>query len=245
MQLSSAESCSIRCCEYHYHPVGGGLPDVRHYDMDSLITIDIMLDQPNVHFQGGHFQTLEQNVNKSDNEKNDKNDKNDKNEKDDKGDKVDNGKIEDTSENIKQHIFEQGDALVFVSHKYHCVSPVLSGLRRVLVTELWGRSSRCCAHRCESLKTRCPQESPSTNTNEEDTTTNEKQTLYLPFRLASCGTWKNQNHGNGRMCQRLLWQSNEADGDDVENDPMQGIELLLPEAEAWNVFGSDSDSDDD
>ena len=47
------------------------------------------------------------------------------------------------------------------------------------------------------------------------------------------------------MCQRLLWQSNEADGDDGENDPMQGIELLLPEAEAWNVFGSDSDSDDD
>ena len=40
------------------------------------------------------------------------------------------------------------------------------------------------------------------------------------------------------MCQKLLWQSNEADGDDVENDPTQGIELMLPEAEAWNAFGS-------
>ena len=89
MQLSSAESCSIRCCEYHYHPVGGGLPDVRHYDMDSLVTIDIMLDQPNVDFQGGHFQTLEQNVNKSDNEKNDINNKDDKNDKNNKVDKND------------------------------------------------------------------------------------------------------------------------------------------------------------
>ena len=31
--------------------------------------------------------------------------------------------------------FEQGDALLFVSHKYHCVSPVTKGLRQVLVSE--------------------------------------------------------------------------------------------------------------
>lgn len=33
--------------------------------------------------------------------------------------------------------FEQGDALVFASHKYHCVSALTSGKRSVLVTELW------------------------------------------------------------------------------------------------------------
>eukprot|EP01045_Picozoa_sp_COSAG04_P005220 COSAG04_NODE_238_length_19079_cov_9.187039_9_plen_449_part_00 len=35
------------------------------------------------------------------------------------------------------HRFEIGDALVFVSHKYHCVAPLTAGRRRVLVTELY------------------------------------------------------------------------------------------------------------
>eukprot|EP00122_Pirum_gemmata_P020077 Pgem_evm1s18782 len=38
---------------------GGHLPDPRHYDLDSLITIDMMLTQPNVDYQGGHLQTEE------------------------------------------------------------------------------------------------------------------------------------------------------------------------------------------
>lgn len=38
---------------------------------------------------------------------------------------------------LKPHQFELGDALVFVSHKYHCVAPVTAGRRRVLVTELF------------------------------------------------------------------------------------------------------------
>jgi hypothetical protein len=33
--------------------------------------------------------------------------------------------------------FQQGDALVFVSEKYHSVQVVESGTRRTLVTELW------------------------------------------------------------------------------------------------------------
>mmetsp|Transcript_111813 Transcript_111813/g.216661 ORF Transcript_111813/g.216661 Transcript_111813/m.216661 type:complete len:289 (-) Transcript_111813:358-1224(-) len=41
-----------------------------------------------------------------------------------------------------------GDALVFVSHKYHCVQKVLAGERRVLVLEFW-RGPECrCPHRC-------------------------------------------------------------------------------------------------
>lgn len=48
------------------------------------------------------------------------------------------------------HTFEQGDALVFVSHKAHSVLPVTGGERRVLVMELWEGEERTCGHRCES-----------------------------------------------------------------------------------------------
>lgn len=45
--------------------------------------------------------------------------------------------------------FGLGDALVFVSHKYHNVLPILEGKRCVLVCELWDGPERYCAHRCE------------------------------------------------------------------------------------------------
>jgi len=35
------------------------------------------------------------------------------------------------------HTMQQGDTICFISHKYHNVSPVLSGIRRSLVMELW------------------------------------------------------------------------------------------------------------
>jgi len=38
---------------------------------------------------------------------------------------------------LRSHEWEQGDALVFLSHKYHCVSELTSGTRNVLVCELW------------------------------------------------------------------------------------------------------------
>jgi len=47
-----------------------------------------------------------------------------------------------------QHTFERGDALIFQSHKYHCVSPVTSGRRNVLVAELWEGLPRPCPQRC-------------------------------------------------------------------------------------------------
>lgn len=46
--------------------------------------------------------------------------------------------------------FEQGDALVFVSHKRHCVQAVQSGRRCVLVAEFWNGSIRHCPCRCET-----------------------------------------------------------------------------------------------
>lgn len=49
---------------------------------------------------------------------------------------------------LRPHAFGQGDALVFVSHKPHCVAPVEWGRRNVLVVELWQGDERPCAHRC-------------------------------------------------------------------------------------------------
>ena len=43
---------------------------------------------------------------------------------------------------LLQHPFEKGDLLLFLSHKYHCVSPVERGTRNVLVAELWEGSER-------------------------------------------------------------------------------------------------------
>ena len=50
---------------------------------------------------------------------------------------------------MKHYPFEKGDALVFVSHKFHCVSELTRGRRNVLVMELWEGVERECAHRCE------------------------------------------------------------------------------------------------
>ena len=38
---------------------------------------------------------------------------------------------------LLSHEWEQGDALIFLSHKYHCVSELRAGTRHVLVSELW------------------------------------------------------------------------------------------------------------
>ena len=46
--------------------------------------------------------------------------------------------------------FERGDALLFVSHKPHCVAPVTAGLRKVLVMELWEGEERNCPARCNT-----------------------------------------------------------------------------------------------
>ncbi|KAJ1449833.1 hypothetical protein M885DRAFT_583265 [Pelagophyceae sp. CCMP2097] len=49
----------------------------------------------------------------------------------------------------------QGDAFVFLSHKYHCVQAVTAGERRVLVMELWDGVERTCGHRCERHQGPC------------------------------------------------------------------------------------------
>mmetsp|Transcript_8087 Transcript_8087/g.21152 ORF Transcript_8087/g.21152 Transcript_8087/m.21152 type:complete len:297 (-) Transcript_8087:444-1334(-) len=49
---------------------------------------------------------------------------------------------------LQPQTFEAGDLLIFNSHQYHCVQPVTSGLRRVLVSEIWEGLERRCVRRC-------------------------------------------------------------------------------------------------
>lgn len=103
----------IRVVELHTVGPHGSLPDPKHCDLGSLVTIDVMLADPVAgDFQGGRFCTLESD-----------------------------GKL-------LERVFERGDVTVFPSHKYHCIAPVKSGQRRVMVIELWRGEARTCAHRC-------------------------------------------------------------------------------------------------
>ena len=47
----------IRVAEYHRYAPGGALPDPMHYDLDSLVTIDCMLSDPEVDFEGAPLAT--------------------------------------------------------------------------------------------------------------------------------------------------------------------------------------------
>lgn len=57
---------------------------------------------------------------------------------------------------MRQHEFKRGDAIVFPSHKYHCVQPVEEGMRQVMILEVWVGEERRCNHRCEQHFGRCP-----------------------------------------------------------------------------------------
>jgi hypothetical protein len=57
--IAENEPLNARVVEYHTMSKKGALPDVHHYDLDSLITIDVMLASPGEDFEGGDLQTLE------------------------------------------------------------------------------------------------------------------------------------------------------------------------------------------
>ena len=53
---------------------------------------------------------------------------------------------------LLSHEWEQGDALVFLSHKYHCVSTLTRGTRQVMVCELWQGTENWAPTRDESAR---------------------------------------------------------------------------------------------
>ncbi len=203
--MSPSTACNLRVAEYHTQVAPSpGLPDPHHYDMDSMITIDIMLAEPGVDFEGGQFSTLES---------------------------------DGTS---KEHFWGKGDAMVFVSHKYHSVSPVTKGVRKVLVLEFWSGRDRQCPHRCESLSSYCKLDKSSyieedgdgavTRPAGESMTVEgegergeEKQVIDLPMRLGSSIL-------EDTVVTRVLWQSVSAGGECGE------VKLLSRDDEAWDLF---------
>jgi len=48
------------------------------------------------------------------------------------------------------HSFKRGDALFFLSHKYHGVSSLTSGRRQIIVAEIWEGLPRRCPQRCDN-----------------------------------------------------------------------------------------------
>lgn len=109
----------VRTMELHEVMPGGALPQRNHYDSGSCVTLDVMLARPGLDFTGGAVE-------------------------------FPNPGIDDATapRPVQSLPFEQGDALVFPSHKFHCVNPVASGERRVLVVEFWCGDERSCPHRC-------------------------------------------------------------------------------------------------
>jgi hypothetical protein len=216
----------VRVVEYHRQVAPGpGLPDPKHYDMDSCITVDIVLSAPPFmssgdngdngesgeicerEFEGGAFCTLE------------------------------------ASGSVANHstAFQRpGDAVMFVSHKFHCVQKVTKGTRRVLVLEFWRGPTRTCDHRCESLSVICRRERGSKGEEKDSSSRTPRGTSketaerpsWLPFRLGAV-------EGG-----RLLWQTNM-----VEEDPLPHLpakkDLLNMNDQTWDLFGDDSSSSDE
>jgi hypothetical protein len=106
---------AIRCVEFHNILPGGSLADPKHIDTGSLLTLDVMLSEEGVDFEGAEFQTLE------------------------------------SDGSFATHAFGgAGDAVLFMSHKYHCVRPLRKGLRNVLIIEFWEGEEKQCGHRCNT-----------------------------------------------------------------------------------------------
>eukprot|EP00401_Gymnodinium_catenatum_P008942 CAMPEP_0117588838 /NCGR_PEP_ID=MMETSP0784-20121206/70073_1 /TAXON_ID=39447 /ORGANISM="" /LENGTH=289 /DNA_ID=CAMNT_0005390241 /DNA_START=9 /DNA_END=875 /DNA_ORIENTATION=- len=104
-----------RTIELHEVTPGGALPQQDHHDAGSCVTVDIMLGKPGEDFTGGAVQFPAPSM-------------------------ADQEAAPDRLSHSAR--FEKGDALIFPSHKFHCVRPVESGLRRVCVLELWCGAER-------------------------------------------------------------------------------------------------------
>jgi hypothetical protein len=100
--LDGGAETNVRCVEFHHVEDGGALTDEGHKDTGSLITIDCMLSDPSSDFVGGRFYTPRINIT---------------------------NQCREASVQHEYHTFEQGDALVFTSHKYHVRSIIYYWLR--------------------------------------------------------------------------------------------------------------------
>ena len=208
--FDNVDRVNIRVVEYHTNQENHSLSDPRHYDLNSLLTCDIMLSEDGS-FEGGHLQTLEAD-----------------------------GKL-------KKHEFKQGDALIFVSHKYHNVSRVISGRRNVMVLEFWYGPERQCPHRCEKFGGQICNRDPGQDSytqqyhsSKQSNHLKEHSNPSLPFRLGSVSSCK----GNSRETFELLWEPSEIADTSIDKPASEEQVRDKPPSDAFACFGDDSDSDD-
>ncbi len=208
--FDNVDHVNIRVVEYHHMDEYGELADPKHYDLNSLLTMDIMLSEEGS-FEGGHLQT------------------------------------EEVDGTLKKHEFLQGDALIFVSHKYHCVDRVRSGRRNVMVLEFWYGPERQCAHRCERFGSEICMKDPGQDFYTQQFHPDLKQSddisssTLLPFRLGSVSVCKD----NSREMLELLWEPCTADIEPNKPAIKEQVDITAL-SDAFACFGdSDSDSDDE
>ena len=123
----------VRCTEYHQVSPGGALTQYQHKDTGSLVTIDCLLTDTS-EFTGGQFCVMQATGASAS-----------VSSPSAVGSDGDLDLWEWT--NMEPQRFDKGDAIVFPSHKFHNITPLLSGRRAVLVMELWEGEERTCPHR--------------------------------------------------------------------------------------------------
>lgn len=115
-RLLEGETVKVRLLEYHTYLAGGGLTGKdfeKHFDGGSLLTMVMMISQggdsnPAAEYTGGRLRVG-----------------------------VNDWVTGEREEYVDGGLENIGDCVIFPSHKYHEVSPVLSGKRHVAVMELW------------------------------------------------------------------------------------------------------------
>lgn len=209
--FDNVDHVNIRVVEYHQMNEFGELADPKHYDLNSLLTMDIMLSEEGA-FEGGDLQT------------------------------------EEADGTLKTHEFNQGDALVFVSHKPHCVGRVRAGRRNVMVLEFWYGPERQCPHRCErfgqEICTKDPAQhlytqahphlhSQHEHEHEHKLEQGNSPSIPLPFRLGSVAVCKE----GSREILELLWEPNGNADIEVEAVPDKVTEEVEDDMdEVWALF---------
>mmetsp|Transcript_20590 Transcript_20590/g.48850 ORF Transcript_20590/g.48850 Transcript_20590/m.48850 type:complete len:265 (-) Transcript_20590:165-959(-) len=132
LEKRMGEGVNARCVEFHEYGAKARRICGPHIDTGSLFTVDLMLSAT-ADFEGGDFTTdyvsssSKSSLLAASGKKNE---------------------AKEARRHNQIQEFEQGDAIVFVSHKNHSVSNLQSGTRCVLVLEFWEGSTCQGSHRC-------------------------------------------------------------------------------------------------
>jgi hypothetical protein len=147
----------VRCIELHVYAPGAGLGDPSHFDGGSVVTVDLMLDDS---FEGGEFQTPELVIDTVDvNAISKATSSSSPQQQQQQTTTNENGRqtllAKEGKREMQRHRFQLGDAVIFPSLKFHQVSTITKGCRKVLVLEFWHGVERHCSHRCHTTEGLC------------------------------------------------------------------------------------------